>query len=347
MNIAKSVPVVLDRPSRRSAAALLSGILLSLALPPLPLGFLAWFGLVPLFAALEKADNRKEAFKLALLTALLFHLTGMYWIAFNTGAGWGARLGSSIGAIVILTFWVGGVGVLHKILLERWGQHGHLVAVLLWTAQEVLRARGELGFPWVFLSLTQSYYLPVMQLTAVGGTALVSAWTTLLNALLLQRFDRRIKVAVLVTLLALTYAGGYMRIALVRKTMEGPSPGRIGLAQGNIDAAVKWKKGAKYSIDIYETISRELVQQDVDLIVWPETATPVRLQQSRIWRPYMQALVDSLGVPVVTGASHHEWEDGERVRYNAAFMVRPDGHEQFDFYAKVHLVPFGERVPFQ
>ena len=44
--------------------SLLSGLFIGLSYPPLPLGFFAWFGLIPLFLSLEGSDY-KESLKYA------------------------------------------------------------------------------------------------------------------------------------------------------------------------------------------------------------------------------------------------------------------------------------------
>ncbi len=56
-------------------------------------------------------------------------------------------------------------------------------------------------------------------------------------------------------------------------------------------------------------------------------------------------------MPILFGSDQFLWrqDNGRRVRdklYNAAFMVRPDGSTA-GVYRKMHLVPFGEYVPFK
>ncbi len=208
--------------------------------------------------------------------------------------------------------------------------------------------RGEIGFPWPILALTQAYYIPVTQLASVGGIALVSAFVFLLNVLFLFGFRKRRTLIITMIIILLVFTGGYVRFHLISShPAHEPTLARVAIAQGNVDPALKWELGTQHSYEIYRTISQTIANEDIDLLVWPETAFPGYLKRHPYWRYSMQNFVDSLGVPIATGASHYEFIDSVRVRYNPAFLVRPGGREIFRFYAKNHLVPFGERVPFQ
>ena len=85
--------------------SLLSGLFIGLSYPPLPLGFFAWFGLIPLFLSLEGSDY-KESLKYGYLAGITAHFIVLYWIGFNSGAGFVPVFLSLIGAIFYLSlFW--------------------------------------------------------------------------------------------------------------------------------------------------------------------------------------------------------------------------------------------------
>lgn len=335
--------LTLNNPISRICAAFLSGALLVLATPPISLGFLAWFALVPLFLSLEKAESTKERFRIGLVFGLIYHMGVIYWIAFNTGADWGARLGSAVGAILILTFWFGLIALVHGWLLEKQGKSGHYTAILLWVSQEVIRSHGELGFPWPYFSLSQTAYLPILQLGALGGGYLVTAWIIALNVILVTGSRRRRTFPVYLGIIVMVWITGVVRISSV----DSSTMAKVALIQGNIDPRDKWELGPEHSLDIYQALTDSIALENPDLIIWPETAAPVYLQRSIRWRNHIQQFVDSLEIPLATGASQYEYDGDTPVRYNAAFLVKPGGRGRFEHYYKVHLVPFGERVPFQ
>ena len=51
-----------------------------------------------------------------------------------------------------------------------------VVFPVVWMAVEVLRASGELGFPWFQPGYTQHAYAPVIQMASLGGATLVTFW---------------------------------------------------------------------------------------------------------------------------------------------------------------------------
>jgi len=337
----------LELKRHRALLAFFPGVILVLATPPFKFGFLAWFALIPLFFVLEKASSFKESFALGLFFGFPFHLGTLYWITMNTGADMFSRLASGSAVIVILTLWFGVLAVGHRLLLVAYGEKGHYYAIFLWTAQEVVRSYGELGFPWNYFSLTQANYLPVLQMSAVGGAPLISAWVVTLNAILTAGRKRRSAAFIVALMLLLAWGVGTLRERMIRTLTSRHTIGRIALLQGNIDPSDKWNLGAEFSFDIYVPLSNSIRQESPDLIVWPETAAPVRIQNSPFWCSYMQNLVDSLNLPLATGAAHNEVVDDILHPYNASFLIVPDGGGDFKSYFKVHLVPFGERVPFQ
>ena len=79
--------------------------------------------------------------------------------------------------------------------------------------------------------------------------------------------------------------------------------------------------------------------------MWPETA--VGYLEGELYRRHrerVQAMVDSLGIYLYTGA--YRLEAGEPVKvFNSSFLFVP-GKGISGYYDKTRLVPFGERAPF-
>ena len=86
--------------------ALLSGILIGVSYPPSPLGFLAWFGLVPLIHLLFNVSTFEGA-KWSFVTGLIVNIITVYWFGLNSGAGLFPVFLSLTGAVLYLSiFWI-------------------------------------------------------------------------------------------------------------------------------------------------------------------------------------------------------------------------------------------------
>jgi len=79
--------------------------------------------------------------------------------------------------------------------------------------------------------------------------------------------------------------------------------------------------------------------------LWPESSTPFMFEEDAAGAAQLRKLVREAGVTLLFGSD--QIERGTPLRfYNAAFALRPDGTNA-GVYRKMHLVPFGEYVPFQ
>jgi apolipoprotein N-acyltransferase len=152
------------------------------------------------------------------------------------------------------------------------------------------------------------------------------------------------------------------------------SPGpRIALIQGSIDVEMRYDPGMRSRVfDEYYNLSREAVERnaDIDLLIWPETmflASQVTYEEPALrpaefngtdaefqeWLPWiaernkslMAKTAQRLGVRLLLGVdTNHFGPDGVKC-FNSAAYVDADGR-LLGRYDKMHLVMFGEYVPF-
>jgi apolipoprotein N-acyltransferase len=169
----------------------LSGLLLGLAFLPAPLGFVAWFALVPLLVALERAvrggSSARALFRLGYLFGLAFFLVAIHWIALLADVAitipWLKYL-AWIAAAAYLALFPG-----LAVMLSGWlTQRARIALVftfpLVWLAIEEVRASGEMGFPWFQAGYTQHAYAPLLQMASLGSVSLVTLWLVFLNVLI-------------------------------------------------------------------------------------------------------------------------------------------------------------------
>ena len=331
-------------------APALSGLLLSLAFPTAPHHPMAWahgspwafVALLPLFASFPRL-NWKEGFRCGWVTGSVFSLYSLYWVAFTQGGGPAVVAGTLLMAAYIGVFYgLAGAGL--SAAVKAWPHAGWLTAPLLWTAAEYLLSLGELGFPWLLLGSTQAVTVELIQYAEITGVYGVSFWVSAVNVVLwltLRSPGLRQGMAGAAALLALFACPWWYSTAIIDSAPAEQSV-RVGLVQNNLGLE-KWRRGGlERSFITLEQLSRAAAAQRPDLLVWPETAVPCRVRTREDCRSRVEDLVAELGVPVLTGAS--DTDPRTREPYNAAFYF--SGERRLQRYAKMHLVPFGERTPF-
>lgn len=333
-------------------------MLLGAAFLPAPLGFLAWFAFIPLLVALERrveaGATGRSLFGLGYLFGFTFFLVAIHWIALLSPVAitvpW-LRYPAWVAGAAYLALFPGLTTLLAGWLTRR--AKVPLVATfpLALLAVETLRASGEMGFPWFQPGYTQHAYVPLIQMASLGSVSLVTLWLAFLNVLLwraLTGTHRRLAALGAALLLALPWAWG-LRVLDAAPKPQGP-PVQVALVQGNIPGEMKWS--GKHQSEILATFLDLTTRAGAHepqpaVIIWPETATGTYLRKQVAQTLAVVATAARIGVPIFSGFPDVAYGEADQMRqYNAAGLFPPFG-ELGPVYAKRHLVPFGERMPFQ
>jgi len=133
---------------------------------------------------------------------------------------------------------------------------------------------------------------------------------------------------------------------------DGEPGGRavVALVQGNIDQGVKWNPSRRLMImDKYRVLTQGVLQRNPDIIVWPETSVPFVFGADDPNELALRARVKQWGVPLVLGAvrvaAPAEPARGQREIITNSAVLLPGTDNTGGTYDKIHLVPFGEYVP--
>ncbi|MGQ9647808.1 MAG: apolipoprotein N-acyltransferase [Thermodesulfobacteriota bacterium] len=334
-----------------------SGILLIFSFPNFDLEFLAWFAFVPLLYAIH-GKTRLHAFTLGFLTGLVSYLGILYWIivAVHTYGNIPLILSGLILLLLVgyLSLFTGTFAFLTRMVSLSSGIQTILSLPILWTALEYLRSFFLTGFPWANLGYSQYLNLPFIQMAEVTGPYGLSFVILLVNStffwILHQWINRTFPVReVVVTLLVLlsSMIYGYVRIEMIGQEMPRLPSLKVGLAQGNIDQSIKWDESfQKETLKIYERLSLKVAEQQPDLIIWPETATPFFFQQAKEFQPMVLDIPRRTNAYLLFGSPSYKVERGKVNHYNSAYLASPS-KEIVGRYDKIHLVPYGEYVPFE
>lgn len=216
-------------------------------------------------------------------------------------------------------------------LMRRLHLSGPFAAAAVIALAELVRARVFTGFPW---AMPGEIWIdtPIAQYGAWGGPLGLTFLTLGLAAALAWLGPRARAMAVPGGIAALWAASLALFPALPDPT-GGPL---VRMVQPNIAQADKWRPE---TVETLIPLMRDLSVGGAtpDLVVWPESATPWLLEDAR---GLFEAIAEESGAPLMVGAVSLRGEEF----FNSLALVEPDVPLQV--YDKVHLVPFGEYIPF-
>lgn len=339
-------------------AAALSGIFLILIFPKAQMGLLAWAALVPLLFVLRE-QQPKAAFKLGLLTGLVYFGGGLYWIPYTLSIY--GKLPEFLSWLIlmlmvsVLSLYVGLFSFGITLCSSSFNVFYPLLAGAWWVTVELMRTYLLSGFPWVLLGYSQINFLPVIQVSDITGVYGISFLIVFINAIIadfLYKFSNKVETKKLpwgwaaagILLISLCVIYGDWR--LDQPVAEGSL--KLALIQGNIPQDQKWDGAYKDQVfQVYNDMSLQAVRDNKpDLIVWPEAATPFYFEREEPYHERTLLLARACGSYMVFGSPGFEVYDNQAYPFNGAYLISPQG-EKIGCYKKIHLVPFGEYVPMQ
>jgi apolipoprotein N-acyltransferase len=343
--------------------------------------FFAWLAFVPLFYGLLSRENLSHP-KALLRGALAAYLMGFLWFVGNCywiyqtmlyfgGLPPAISAGILIAYSMVLGLYFGALGLLLTATAKafRGAHYALLAAPFFWVALELLSARltkvpwDLLGYSQVdnFLLTSLAPYTGVYGLTFVliAGNALI-AW-----GLLASSPKRGVPLFIAGLLAALVLQNGD-HFAPPTAPVQATA---VLLQQNlNVNQDNNWP-GAEYQehlgqfvklstrtcgpylagmpdLDAYPvTPDCPTVPVAPGVIVWPESPAPFLDKDLRLLNA-LHGLAVSMRAPVIAGTTSSDVHGPRADMYNSALFVGLDGtvHGRYD---KVHLVPWGEYIPYK
>ena len=323
--------------------ALASGLVLALAFPSTDLGPLALIALVPLCWLWHDATPRRAAW-FGFVAGLGFFAVHLSWTWY-------------FGAIAIVPlvalqagFWATAGGVVGT--LGRRGLRSPFLTAAIWVAFEALRTRWPLGgLAWGPVGVTLHDLTAGRALASWGGVPLASFVVIALNGMLAdviraarpsQAGRRQLVVAI----------GGLIGICVVvtvaTVTRFEPRPTgrlRFALIQGNdknrylTEAELETNYLTRSHLGLAEQLRGRY-----DLIVFPESSLATDPEADPSLRAELVRIARLHHSAILANVIDEQTEPGKA--FNANRLYSPEGR-LVGTYAKRHLVPFGEFVPWR
>ena len=340
---------------------------------------LSWIALAPWMAALLLRGKAGlpigflDAAVLSYLCGILWYLGNCYWIYQTMYLYGGLPRPAAIIILVLFALYLGLYHCLFGVLFAlaqrtRLGSFGALLAApFLWVSVELARARIT-GFPWDLLGYSQVNNLFLTRLAPLAGVMALSFVLSAVNAtlvpLLLPVWRKYIPLALAAFVLAVagqlagqlpTFKLGARRQATQTATMmqENLLVGEAARGSKPLSDAEemalfsRWSENPLHHRDDGAWRFNSESQQP-DVIVWPEA--PSNLQSDDpLFRQEVGQLARSAGSVVIAGSLGVDAAPSVPrgyYLYDSASLFAADGTYQ-SRYDKIHLVPWGEYVPFK
>jgi apolipoprotein N-acyltransferase len=332
--------------------SILSGLLLTAGFPKPAMFYLSWVALIPLLIAIRNKTG-KQALGLGYVCGMAHCLTCLFWIHHAVYHYGGFSLPLSFTLLLLLCVIMAPYPALFALLAQKWEERPLLYVFGLpfaWVALEWARAHAISGFPWSNLGYTQTPLNPLIQIADITGVYGMSWLVVLVNTVIsgfIRGFCRKWGIAVLAACILCTLLYGFRRSEEITALQGRNIAINVGIIQGNISQSEKWDPAHdNETIDIYGRLSLECAKQEPvpDIIVWPESAMPFFYGLDEELSPRVDSIVKQTGKPLLFGSIGALRQDGRTRLLNRAYLI-DGGARLVGAYAKQHLVPFGEYVP--
>jgi len=358
--------------------ACVSGVLQVLIFPTPSLYPLCWLAFAPLMVAICRAREPEtlqlprtlggdlvaaspaQGFLLGYMSGIIWYAGTCYWVYYVMHVYGGIDSALSVGILILfclyLALYHGLFGLLLALAAGRkisTGPRALLVAPFLWIAVELARSRIT-GFPWDLLGTVQVDNVPLARIAKFTGVYGLSFEIMLVNAAfaaasLIHRDRRR------TMLVAAILAGVILQGTRWVTPPSEPADRLAVLVQENVPIL----DSSQWTPQYFDSTLRELSEISLrarqqqgassspGLVVWPESPAPFFVNDAN-FRNAVSEIARRTNAYVITGSLGTVNSPGQQpgTLYNSAALIGPDG-AWMARYDKIHLVPFGEYVPFK
>ena len=364
---------------RRNAwiLACTSGVLQVVIFPKPALYILSWVALAPLIYAILKCREQDatlvlddgaeflapatawQGFWLGYVSGVIWYVGSNYWIFYVMHVFGGIGLATSVMLQLMyalyLALYHGLFGLLLALIASR--RNGFSLRALVftpfsWVAVELARTYIT-GFPWDLLGTTQIDNIPLSRVATVTGVYGISFEIVLVNtalaaAFLVPRARRKVLLTASLAAAIALHAGKLVH--------PPPLPATNGatLVQANVailDSGDWTLDNLTQTLDSLQALSvrpKFSTRGTPGLILWPESPAPFFVSDLHVRHTLADVArnTDSYIIAGTLGIEHAGDPARQPDIYNSAAVISLNGAWTAR-YDKIHLVPFGEFVPFE
>lgn len=350
---------MMNQPIFRACILIFLGASCVLGFAPFYVYPVSLVSLICLCLMLAQCKSVRSASWTGFLFGLGLFSVGIYWIYISLHDFGNMPVGMAAFATFVLSAFMAsftalttGLSIWLTMVKNPSSRINHLILIVVlaifWGLSDWTRSWIFTGFPWLTIGYSQVPNSPLIGYMPIVGVYGISTLTVLLAGLIatyiryiLSRHHlSNVTALIPVMLSALIIATGFM-LGKVQWTQATGKPIASVLLQGNIAQDVKWSpETTLHTIDLYLDMIKN---SDAQLIVLPETAFPIlSTQLDAALKNQLINQAKKLNGNILLGIV--DYQVNQQAYLNAAltFGVAPT-----QYYAKNHLVPFGEFIPFK
>lgn len=355
-----------------------SGVLLSLAWPPLPFFPLLFIGFVPILwledACSESKNSARRFFGYSYLALLIWNVGTTWWVGatyFGTHDISTALAGVFANTANPLLMCIPLLGF-HRTKKRFGAVWGYISLPAYWITFEFIHLRWDLSWPWLTLGNGLAKFPQVIQWYEFTGVLGGSLWILaanivlyrLLHVFLHEKTPQQNRKNLLVSLLLLFIPIALSIIQYYTYSEKG-KPKNVVAIQPNIDPySMKFDENTlDQQLNILLRLSKENIDSSTDYLAWPETSIPQGILVNELSvDPTIQKVRNTFSsypkLKLITGINAYaryataetptaRFEPDDKFywdAFNAAIQL--DSSHNIPVYYKSKLVPGVEKMPY-
>jgi apolipoprotein N-acyltransferase len=332
----------------------ITGLFLFCCFPKINQGWLAWGALVPIIFFFTRAPSMRIAFFGSMIAFWIEAFLLLPWIPTvlvhygKIDFAWAWFLFGLLA--VYLALFPTCACLITRYCMDRKGKTFLLIFPFALLLMEYAVSHFFFGgFPWLLTGYSQGSIPLIMQAADLAGVYGISLLIAFANTSLAWYFLRRAQQdsawpAIITSILiagCLWYGAHAERVWGELKTDF-----RVAMLQGNLSADDSGDVLIRKYQAGYEEMVRQLGGENADLLILPESPTPTTYEYSSTYRKTMHRFAQQFPMGVIfNNVAMVEGKEGEKY-FNSAYFLGRDG-DTLQRYDKIHLVPFGEYIPYQ
>lgn len=364
-------------PVSKALLIFLSGFILSLSAPGYDLWFLAWVGLAPLFIIINTSKNIKDTVVYPFLFGFAYNLSYLHWLFSIHPLNWigfndfQSYLISFIAVIVVSVFnslfFV--LFAVCTFLIKKFSLTSYksgilyvLITTFLWLLvfNKLLPCKFLLGVPWTLIEYSQYKNFYLIQIVEYFGSISISFLIVFFNIVLgdffiwllnIEKIGNRYiprdpgKLISIITcfsfILILIFLSVVSGLYLFWKNQQifSEKSRTVCVLQGNLP--IKATRGKKLDIDLARKTYGKLIEDNEGfLFIAPEGALPTSFTHDYVTQKWFKSLALNKQSDLISGSYCKNQE-----KYTNCAIYSSSTKNDFSYYEKERLVPFGEFVP--